>query len=534
MWGRGKTCLNIKPLAILIIKDKTSGQSIYALCQTLSRSLFNSAKIDKNHIKWENSRRGKIKFSNTNNSFSERIPRVPTKTPALLRDVEWEVNYAKLVREAIAKRDADLAWKLYSSQKRRGLFYVDYRNLAWLLKRNGESKNEDSSLSQRIKQIEIVLSDLLNSGLAYDIDIYNALITACHTAGDLPRLQNIWEKIKMQKDLIPNSTTLCTLINAYSKDIVNFDKIMTIYDEFVQKGYLLNSRVFGTLITAFASSGHLEAAHKVLAHAEASGQQLDSSAHNALIQYYIQENYDLDAAINIYNRMNERKVIPNGVTFNLIIKGYMDKNLPETAMEFLNKEMLKKWNAPFSIVTFNILISGNFKAAAMAKFMGKEPESERYIETAREWYLLMLSQIITPDVVTFNTLIQGFGELGRITDVIKSVQEMQNLKIIPNLITFRNLVKFYGINKDSQGVKLVWNDMIKSGLEPDYRTIVAFLGAAKECNETAWAVQMIKSTQHIWLEKSGSFVLQKLAEFEDQKFDDQTSILIDNSQKENK
>ncbi|CAG8448245.1 2145_t:CDS:2 [Ambispora gerdemannii] len=411
----------------------------------------------------------RLSFSTTASlqSKSERVAHTSVKTKAIIAPPETHINTARLLREAITEGNANLAWQIYTSDKTldKGLLYVDYRNLAWLLKRNGESQNEEATLTERIEHIEILIQDMLKSGVKYDIEIYNALLTACQKVQDIEKLEQVWKKIsklKTKGTINPDSTTYCTLINTYAKQLTTdgYEKIKKLYEEIINQGCKLDSQIFASLINAFSNFGNLEAADHALLQAE-------------------------------------KLVRPNTATFNAILKGYMRNNCPESAMEFLQSEMMEKWNCSLDIVTINIMIAGNFHAAIIAKTRENE-DSEAYMEKARDWYLLMLSQEIQPSVVTFNTLIQGFGKLGKMDEVIKSVTEMQRFLIVPSLMTFRNLADVYGLQKDFEGVKLVWNDMGKFGLEPDHKIIETFVRAAKACNENEWAAEILKKNMHIY------------------------------------
>ncbi|CAG8599714.1 9549_t:CDS:2 [Ambispora leptoticha] len=404
-------------------------------------------------------------FSTTisSQSKSERVAHKSVKTKAIIAPSETHINTARLLREAIAEGNANLAWQIYISDKTpdKGLLYVDYRNFAWLLKRNGESQNEETTLTERIEHIEILIQDMLQSGVKYDIEIYNALLTACQKVQDVEKLEQVWKKISKLKTkgiINPDSTTYCTLINTYAKQTTTggYDKIKKLHEEIVNQGCKLDSQIFASLINAFSDFGNLEAADDALLQAE------------------------------------------KLATFNAILKGYMRNNYPESAMEFLQNEMLEKWNCSLDIVTINIMIAGNFHAAIIAKARENEKDSEAYMEKARDWYLLMLSQEIQPSVVTFNTLIQGFGKLGKMDEMKKSVVEMQRFRIMPSLTTFRNLAHVYGLQKDFEGVQLVWNDMLKFGLEPDHKVVATFMRAAKACDENEWAAEILKKNMHIW------------------------------------
>lgn len=99
---------------------------------------------------------------------------------------------------------------------------------------------------------------------------------------------------------------------------------------------------------------------------------------------------------------------------------------------------------------------------------------------------------IEPDLVSYNTIIKAFCEMGSLDSALLMVDEMEKKGLKPDLITFNTLLHvFYGNNHFGDGEK-VWARMNSESVEPDIRSYNAkLLGLANE-KKTLKAVEVFE------------------------------------------
>lgn len=98
---------------------------------------------------------------------------------------------------------------------------------------------------------------------------------------------------------------------------------------------------------------------------------------------------------------------------------------------------------------------------------------------------------VKPDVVSYNTVIKAFCEMGKLEEVVSMVDEMEKNELKPDLITFNILLHgFYGKGQFVDGDK-VWAKMENSNVVPDIRSYNAKLVGLVCEKKMAEAVELV-------------------------------------------
>src|SRR6185312_1207476 len=380
------------------------------------------------------------------------------KTTALPEQDPTRLSHSVLLHEEISRKDAHLSWLVYTTEKRRGLSYIDYRDLANLLRAHVTASKDDNLINTLITQLEKILTDVRRSGLVYDVDVFNSLLVSyAKDEKYFNRLESLWEGMKRDNQLSINTLTCCTIIDAYARYTNDIGRLKEQYE--TMKEHTLDSVTYAKLINLYATLGKIEDTSELLNDLESSTIVPEPHAYNALIREYIQQYQDMASAMNVYRRMINNNIVPNTYTFTLLIKGYMDSHDITAALNLFQSEMIEKYNITVDVVTMNIIIGGYMKSATTAHAIGDINGTEENLNNARDWYLTLRGMGMKPTAVTFNTLISGFGSCGKIDDLNLTVREMQNLQIMPTLVTFHHLAQVYGELSNIDGIKLVWDDL---------------------------------------------------------------------------
>ncbi|CAJ0626422.1 21906_t:CDS:2 [Entrophospora sp. SA101] len=410
-------------------------------------------------------------LTTTNTNQLPRQQSIVTRTKALPSFDGNNLKISTIFRNAIIKDEVDIAWSLYtSSSKRRdnnnnnngNLTYADYCDLAKLLKNNGLVVDQ-TKIDLRLQQMEKIKSDIINSRIIHDIEIYNLLLIA------------------------------------YSKT-KRFEGA---------KRFKLDHQIYVSFIHVFGNLGEIKELEIVFKdYLKLNSLKLNSSVFDSIIAQYLENKLDIEKSIAIYKQMLNKSLKPPKQTFNKIINAYFKNNQFENAKNFFLEEMEKRWNISVDIVTINTMISGNFRAALYHSGLisgggGNSGDANRsfvdlYVEDAIEWYLYIYKNNMNPTLVTFHILLQGFGDLKQFDQVQKCLKEMHDLKVKPDVTTFHALADIYGKNQDIKSLLTIWSDLInmKTKLNNQIITIdtwIVFIKSLIFCNEMNLALKFLNS-----------------------------------------
>lgn len=94
------------------------------------------------------------------------------------------------------------------------------------------------------------------------------------------------------------------------------------------------------------------------------------------------------------------------------------------------------------LVTYNSMINGYCEV--------------RKMEDAEKMVVEMKARNLEPNLITYNTLINGYSKVQKMEEAEKLVVEMKERNIEPDLVTYVNMIKGYvAINKVDDGLELV-------------------------------------------------------------------------------
>ncbi|KVI06902.1 Pentatricopeptide repeat-containing protein [Cynara cardunculus var. scolymus] len=169
-------------------------------------------------------------------------------------------------------------------------------------------------------------------------------------------------------------------------------------------------------------------------------------------------------------------VVPNVNMFNIMINGYCLENKFGDARDLMNK--MREFNCLPDNVTYNTLLNALCKKGRLKdvrelllemKNQGLFPNRNTYntlvhmycqrrgsLLEATHIFDLMTQNNFLPDVWTYNTLISGLCNEGKIEEAIRVSNEMEKLKLLPDVITYNTLIDgCFKWKKSSEAIKLL-------------------------------------------------------------------------------
>lgn len=99
---------------------------------------------------------------------------------------------------------------------------------------------------------------------------------------------------------------------------------------------------------------------------------------------------------------------------------------------------------------------------------------------------------IEPDVVSYNTIVKAYCEMGSFDSAISMLDDMEKKGLDPDLITFNTLLNGLYANSRFDDGERIWDRMLKKNYSPNIRTYNARLEGLANEKKTKDAVELVE------------------------------------------
>ncbi len=152
------------------------------------------------------------------------------------------------------------------------------------------------------------------------------------------------------------------------------------------------------------------------------------ASHNLVLKSFIEENNDVQAALNWVEKMD--KLAPNIASYNILLGAYL-KNDDLVGFDGLVKEISKK-GLEFNLVSYNYRISRLCKSKECAR--------------AKKLLDEMISKDVKPNSASYGAIINGFCKVGDLESAKKVLESMSSDGYVspcsfPYYVLIRNAVR---------------------------------------------------------------------------------------------
>ncbi|XP_010672616.2 pentatricopeptide repeat-containing protein At3g06430, chloroplastic [Beta vulgaris subsp. vulgaris] len=229
-----------------------------------------------------------------------------------------------------------------------------------------------------------------------------------------------------------------------------------LFDTMIEEGLEPTSELYTALMAAYCRSNLIDKAFSILAKMKGLPLcQPDVFTYSTLIKTCI-DAARFDLVESLYKEMDERGIIPNTVTQNIVLSGY-GKAGKFDQMEKILSEMLQSPTCKPDVWTMNTIIAlfGN----------------NGHIEMMERWYEKFRDFGIEPETRTFNILIGAYGKK-RMYDKMSTVMEyMRKLEFPWTTSTYNNVIEAFSDVGDMKNMEFTFNQMRTEGMRADTKTI---------------------------------------------------------------
>ncbi|XP_062077746.1 pentatricopeptide repeat-containing protein At3g25210, mitochondrial [Humulus lupulus] len=249
---------------------------------------------------------------------------------------------------------------------------------------------------RRFSNAETLVDEVMAGACEMSVPLYNSMIRFCCNRKFLfNRAFDVYKKMVNSEDCKPTLETYNMLFNSLLR---RFNKLNVCYV-------------------------YLRAVRSLTKQMKASGVIPDAFVLNMIIKAY-SKCLELDEAIRVFHEMGLYKCEPNAYTYGYITKGLCEKGRVSQGFRFY-KEMREKGLVP-SGTTFMIVIC----SLAM----------DRRFDEATEVVFDMLGCSMSPDFLTYKTLLEGLCRDGKGDEALTLAEEFRQKDGLMTSKTYNNLL----------------------------------------------------------------------------------------------
>ncbi|KAJ7955496.1 Pentatricopeptide repeat [Quillaja saponaria] len=161
----------------------------------------------------------------------------------------------------------------------------------------------------------------------------------------------------------------------------------------------------------------------------------------------------VNEALAAFYRMKKFHCKPDVYAYNTIINALCRVGNFKKARFLLEQMELPGFSCPPDIFTYTIMISSYCKYSMQT---GCRKAIRRRLWEANHLFRIMLFKGFVPDVVTYNSLIDGCCKTYRIGRALELFEDMNKRGCIPNRVTYNSFIRYYSsVNEIDKAVEIL-------------------------------------------------------------------------------
>ncbi|KAL2554701.1 Pentatricopeptide repeat-containing protein [Forsythia ovata] len=332
-----------------------------------------------------------------------------------------------------------------------------------------------------------------------DTGAYNAVLNACANLGDIKKFLQLFDEMP-EFGCEPDSLTFNVMIKVCAR-VERKDLLVFVLERIIQKGIPLCMTTLHSLVAAYVGFGDLETAEQMIqAMSEgkkdicrilresnfedqypnedgASGKlgnesdvfekllpnsidpsnseppelpkvfAPDSRIYTTLMKGYMKVGRvtDMVRMLEAMRHQEDRTGHPDHVTYTTVISAFVKAGSMDKAQQVLAE--MARIRVPANLITYNILLKGYCQ--------------QLQIDKAEELIRVMISDAgIEPDVVSYNTLIDGCILVDDSAGALAYFNEMRKRGITPTKISYTTLMKAFALSGQPKLANKVFDEML--------------------------------------------------------------------------
>ncbi|KAF3439688.1 hypothetical protein FNV43_RR17966 [Rhamnella rubrinervis] len=228
------------------------------------------------------------------------------------------------------------------------------------------------------------------------------------------------------------------------------------------------------LVFSYAQIGKLDIAAKLLEEVHSDAVTVSAIAYNKSLNVLVKRN-QVHVAISLFRKCVASQFRPDTCTFNILISGLCGVGEVDTAFDFFND--MGSFGCSPDVFTYNILIKG----------LCGTNEVDKGCRLLKE---VQLRKELSPNVITFTSVISGYCKLGRMKEASILFAKMLTFGIKPNAITFNALIDGFGKAGEMGSALFMYENMLVHGCQPDVVTFTSLIDGYQRARQLNQGVNL--------------------------------------------
>jgi len=284
--------------------------------------------------------------------------------------------------------------------------------------------------------------------------------------------EKLWEHGNVNSTDVVNVTTFF----AATRNLLGFRAMLMNY---VEKIGLLDNVSRNRAMAVCAKAG----AHELLLElaSDSWSETKDVVTYNTLMKYYVQT-CNTAACLQTFCKMREANVKPTEISIGIILDGCIQQSSDHNQVDLQHLfDLLLKSDLPMNKVNYTTYIKGLVrvgrfdKAAEVLQHMRQTPE-------------------LSPDVITYSTMVKGFADKGDIAGGLKLLQQMISDGVAANHVVFNYLLQGCSMQlHDPSLVDDLLSKMMSHGFKPSRGSLSIMLKIYAKSSSWSKAFDLLQS-----------------------------------------
>ena len=289
----------------------------------------------------------------------------------------------------------------------------------------------------------------------------------------------------------------------------HLDLALFYFDQMNSKKMLKDEIIFNLILNGCGKKGDFDNLYRVYEEMLNNGIKPTNITMNTIIDAFIR-NDEIDKAWKIFGKMFNNQITPDNFTLSTLFRGIKTLEHYDYLMKGIN--LVKERCDNIDIILINVLLDACIKLKDSKDFLelfdnlinGKFSNSIKISDDNIQ------KKVIKPDLITYNTYIKGCTQLklfDKIDYVFEHLIKKNEINITPNDVTFNSLIDAYVRQNNMNKVFLLISKMQQLNIKPDnftYTTIIKGLNkdsfstnSNNKMNELELAFQLFEKVKQV-------------------------------------
>ena len=267
----------------------------------------------------------------------------------------------------------------------------------------------------------------------------------------------------------------------------HLDLALFYFDQLNSKKMLRDEIIFNLILNGCSKKGDFGNLYRVYEEMLNNGIKPTNITMNTIIDAFIRNN-EIEKAWKIFGEMYKNQINPDNFTLSTLFRGIKTMDHYDYLIKGIN--LVKQRKDKIDIILINVLLDACIKlkdskdflelfdSLINGKFSNNDDDSSNEKKDNDQNKIIVKNNIINPDLITFNTYIKGCTQLklyDKLDYVFEHIIDHNDVNITPNDVTFNSLIDAYVRQNNMNKVFKLISTMQQYHIKPDnftYTTII--------------------------------------------------------------